>query len=885
MSPKLILWALALAASTALWSGGPQTAFAQPSVIATIPIPGAAHGPYGVAVNPTTNRMYVTNIHSGNISVIDTGTDKVVAVVPVGEEPHAVDVNTSTNRVYVTNSQSDSVSVLDGATDTVVATVPVEAGPHGVAVNAATNRIYVANHIRGTVSVIDGAANTVVATIPVGELPEAVAVNPVTNRVYVGSPALRSVSVIDGATNAVVATVPLAAAPWGLSLNPTTNRIYVSAGTGVVVVDGGTDSAIATVPLGSDAHGVAVNASTNRIYAAAGALKVIDGDTNSVVASVTLDNFFNPQAVTIDPPAHRVYVTIVNQGSVEVIDTSTNTLFATLSVADGPRRVAVNPETDRVYVTNWATDNLSVIDGTNNTVVATVPVEHRPYGLAVNPTTNRVYVANTGSNSVSVIDATTNTVITTVAVGGAPYGLDVNPTTNRVYVANSQSGNVSVIDGTTNEVIATVTVGNEPRGVAVNPATDRTYVAAPWGYMWVIDGTNNTVIATVTPLTQINGEVAVNPITNLIYLPFSAWVNMYGGALQVVDGATNTVIWHGDPCLAQAVAVNSATNRLYLRCHPATGPDLYSDHLAVVDGASNTVLATVDLPHIHDGVAMNPSTGRIYVASIWDGTVSVISDPAQGASRNLSSARTADNPSFDTLAALPVDVPAARSPDSDAAYPAAAVANARPTAGASSTPYARSSPAHSKSLGAPQDSHQCILGPNQHQQCLKSGGNVVNDPTCPAWSRLVTSSCIEYGAYSPCGYKPDSYCWLIDSYAIPTNLCPFGLTCPQEYAPYGAEAACWSAGGLVETREDPACLTGTVCAFYEAVSEACETPPAVGGIAQVADIGGASAEQAGEATGGSGWSAPQWAALAAGLAAAALGVGGVAWYARRRWQR
>ena len=55
-------------------------------------------------------------------------------------------VNPNTNRIYVTNWDSNNVSVIDGASNTVVATVAVGNHPDGVAVNPNTNLIYVANH-------------------------------------------------------------------------------------------------------------------------------------------------------------------------------------------------------------------------------------------------------------------------------------------------------------------------------------------------------------------------------------------------------------------------------------------------------------------------------------------------------------------------------------------------------------------------------------------------------------------------------------------------------------------------------------------------------------------------------------------------------------------
>lgn len=53
----------------------------------------------------------------------------VVATVPAGTSPFAVAVNPATNRIYVANINSNNVTVIDGATDTVAATILVGAAP------------------------------------------------------------------------------------------------------------------------------------------------------------------------------------------------------------------------------------------------------------------------------------------------------------------------------------------------------------------------------------------------------------------------------------------------------------------------------------------------------------------------------------------------------------------------------------------------------------------------------------------------------------------------------------------------------------------------------------------------------------------------------------
>jgi len=238
------------------------------TVIATVPVGGS---PRGVAVNPTTSRVYVTGRDSASVTAIDGTTNTVMATIPVGLMPQGVAVNPTTNLIYVANWASGDVSVIDGGTNTVVATIAASdwywpyGGPYGVAVNPATNRIYVTN---GTLSVIDGGSNAVVATIPVGLSFMDVAVNPATNLIYVGNSvnpdhSVSVVSVIDGVTNTVVATIPMGMRPTDVAVNPTTNHVFVAGPGNVAVIDGATNSILYGLGTG---NAVAVNPVTGVVY-------------------------------------------------------------------------------------------------------------------------------------------------------------------------------------------------------------------------------------------------------------------------------------------------------------------------------------------------------------------------------------------------------------------------------------------------------------------------------------------------------------------------------------------------------------------------------------------------------------------------------------------
>ncbi|MDY7965682.1 YncE family protein, partial [Bacillus thuringiensis] len=114
------------------------------------------------------------------------------------------------------------------------------------------------------------------------------------------------------------------------------------------------------------------------------------------------------------------------------------------------------------YVANFGSNTVSVIDTSSNTVVATVPVGVAPSSVAVTPNEKFVYVANSSSSTVSVIDTSSNTVIATVPVGFLPLGVAVTPNSKFAYVTNAGSSTVSVIDTSSNTVVATVPVGVAP---------------------------------------------------------------------------------------------------------------------------------------------------------------------------------------------------------------------------------------------------------------------------------------------------------------------------------------------------------------------------------------------------------------------------------------
>src|SRR6185437_10891469 len=147
--------------------------------------------------------------------------------------------------------------------------------------------------------------------------------NPVNNRVYVSSNNFfGGVIVVDGNTNTVIAQIRTAGQfTVGVGVDPIRNLIYAADDTGTLnVIDGKTNTLIATTALNSELVGLSVNPFTNRIYVSdftQNQIDIVDGNTRQQIGRVPTD--IGPSQTTIDLLHQRLFVG--TNASVSVINT------------------------------------------------------------------------------------------------------------------------------------------------------------------------------------------------------------------------------------------------------------------------------------------------------------------------------------------------------------------------------------------------------------------------------------------------------------------------------------------------------------------------------------------------------------------------------------
>jgi DNA-binding beta-propeller fold protein YncE len=359
--------------------GVPVPGFTVKVVDVCSPRTGDSCAPQGLAVNPTTNTVYISGLSRGgnpinppsdptipNLTILDGNTDTVSSFIATDlDSPYAVAVNPVTNKIYIGNAGAGDFLVMDGYTNTFTS---LSLGYQGVAagslvLNPSTNTIYV--NSAGTLYVVDGASSTLTTTIPVGTpLNSSMAINQVTDNLFVGGSAKANFLSINAATNSIVDafTVAVQRTPYPVALNSVTNKVYLGAAS-LIVYDPVTlgTTLISSV---SNCDALVVNPITNTIYALnSTGVSIIDGATNTVISTLPIADFtirYDIGQLVIDPSLNKLYVISTygvgsftnNTASIAVLDLSTNTpsIIVGQQGTSGIGNAVLNPTTHKLYL-------------------------------------------------------------------------------------------------------------------------------------------------------------------------------------------------------------------------------------------------------------------------------------------------------------------------------------------------------------------------------------------------------------------------------------------------------------------------------------------------------------------------------------------------------
>jgi YVTN family beta-propeller protein len=621
----------------------------------------AGHGGIGIVLSEITNTVYVANGDDNSVSIIDgascnaqdtDGCASAHASAPVGLSPSHLAIDETSDTLYVANEGAAAVSMIDTSScnsraisgcGQLAPTVATGRAPNGLTIDSQTHTLYVSNGADNTVSVVSVA--TCNARVQIGCRSEAPSVR-------LAGPSVGGA--LDEATRTLfeptVSALPGGDAPGALSM--------IDTSTCNAALFTGCSRTPRRIGIGSGPIDVAVNALTRRAYV----VNETDNDVSVVditrcnarqaadcrAVSPTMGIGYNGGAVAVDAATDTIYASSQDEGTVRVLDGATcnehrtsgcRHPVPTTAVGVGAAESTLDRTTGTLYVANNGANTVSVIDTSacNTTSLAgcrrpwpTVAVGQYPMSAVADEDLGTLYVANLNSSTVSVIDTRTCNAHTTTGCGKRPATIAVSggaiaiaialdPLTQTVYVTNFDGGTVSIINARTCNARTTTGCGQTPHAVRVG----------------------------VRP-----GALLLDRTTRTLYI-----ADLNNKAVLLIDAATcNATTFAGCSIARPTVPLVAVPTSMTLGTRPAT---LYvsiedDSSLAMIDithcnaritvGCSNAP-RTARVGYFPSGLAIDDRSGDVLVGNVGDSTLSVIDEAGCNASTTVGCsghARTVD---------------------------------------------------------------------------------------------------------------------------------------------------------------------------------------------------------------------------------------------------
>lgn len=333
-----------------------------------------------------------------SIGILDPAKGSL-AKITIGYTPGQIAINPSTNRIYVADLKAPEVVVLDGAGDTIIAHVPVaprdETGPdenskgfRPLLVSIDRNRFYITHAARDPatgltssyVDEYDGETNELIKSILVNTDYSAtfaqIAIDDTRHHLYAKGvesvPSSRLFLNIYDLTDDSLLTRLSFNYCNDIALDPITGLIYITGGylQPDSIYDPISQAFLGTVPSGMIPTDITVNAQTHRAYSVglgSNAVFVINRTEAETSISGTADSVIS---VAVDDLTNTIFLGSTAyppdpKGWVGVYDGNNNYLFAgQIEVGRYPQQMAFNTASRELFVSNFTDGTLSILQST-----------------------------------------------------------------------------------------------------------------------------------------------------------------------------------------------------------------------------------------------------------------------------------------------------------------------------------------------------------------------------------------------------------------------------------------------------------------------------------------------------------------------------------------
>lgn len=357
----------------------------------------------GAKAHEAESYVFVPNRGSGDVAVIDSRRDEVIARIQVGKVPHQVVVSRELNLMVASNTADDTISIVDLETFETAATLRLGVEPEHMELSPAGALLAVGNIGGGTVSLVSLGERRETARIDGLYEPHNLTFSPDGALLYVANLGAAHVSVIDVAKARVIDEIPVADRTRVAAVEGAQSEHYQ----GVINVTATPDGR-----LGFAAHGES------------GRMAVIDLAARKKIGEIEVGRL--PwRAFAMAGGRHMV---VPNNGdrTASIISTETLEVVATLPAASAMTGVNGDAEGRTAFVLSRDEDKAVILDLAGLTAAGEIALPGRPETGVTTPDGGKLYVALSETDQVAVIDVAARKVVKTIeGVGDEPWGATI----------------------------------------------------------------------------------------------------------------------------------------------------------------------------------------------------------------------------------------------------------------------------------------------------------------------------------------------------------------------------------------------------------------------------------------------------------------------------
>lgn len=282
--------------------------------------------------------LYVTNIDSDIVSVIDADQGAVIREVKVGKEPCDIAVAPSGDTIAVSHEDRiGDVWFLDRKTLKPIRKVLLaeekvrKTNCFFLAFSKDGRNLYAVNQFSGSFYAVDSSAGKVIKTVRIGDDKpqkpqrlQGMVLSPDGKSIYIPDSNNGKVLVLDAERVVIRDTIHIGGDPFAVNISPDGKTLYVAdaADSSLILYSLESKAVLKRIPVGIAPMGIAVSNDGAFVFVSnklSYSVTVIDARAKEPAANIPVGAY--PIGIVVSPDGKRVYAANYNENNVSIIDT------------------------------------------------------------------------------------------------------------------------------------------------------------------------------------------------------------------------------------------------------------------------------------------------------------------------------------------------------------------------------------------------------------------------------------------------------------------------------------------------------------------------------------------------------------------------------------